>query len=65
MASKTKEKTKAPPILYVTIDPSGEAQVQSADPQDAEGARNEDERTARYKFDGFVSIEFKAVVTDV
>jgi hypothetical protein len=58
-------KPEAPPILYVTINRNAEAQFHDSDPQCAENARNEGDRIARYKFDGFVTVGIETVVTDV
>jgi len=67
-ATSKKAKTatpKAPPELYVEIDSDGHVCVVEEDPTDAEDGRESYNRLARYRFVGFVTVEFKAVVTDV
>lgn len=56
---------KAPPIVYVEIGVTGEELLVNADPTYAEDARSGNSRLARYKFDGFVKVELRSVVTDV
>jgi hypothetical protein len=65
-SKKAKTETpKAPPVVYVEIDEMNNPCLVDKDPTDAEDARSSGNHLARYKFDSFVTVEFKPVITDV